>query len=239
VSETSHGDEKKDTGRRGETYHAYLILSHTKKKGTQSTRLPSHRGGPWTSYLSSRVEWNLKILGKYMVIKQISAAREKSYEGRSVTGWHHDRDGRCTVAEEGGEGEEKKGVKVRARSSYAENARSENLKGIRRSRIWPEDAVNGMFRDRRVDAHPTAVDPRDQVICNVSHCSFIACEQSGKATPKKIKLSTGYGYRNCCSGRVPVKEESLKKSIVGRGKKKKKKGSDERKLLRGGEVRHT
>jgi hypothetical protein len=144
--------------------------------------LPSHCEGLRTAYLGPRAEWNLKILGKYDVIEQLSETREKSYKARSATRRHHDGDGRGTV---GG----KKGVKVRTGSSYAENARSENLEGIRRRRVWPEDAVNGrgFTKGKEGLAHPTAAEPRSQEMCNVSHCSASVMSRRTKEDLKKKK----------------------------------------------------
>ena len=70
-----------------------------------------------------------------------------TYKIGSITRWHYDRDDKGTVRRRGGG---KKRVKERTRSSYAEDARRENLEVIRRRRIWPEAAVNGSLSQQGV-----------------------------------------------------------------------------------------
>lgn len=71
-----------------------------------------------------------------------------TYKIGSITRWHYDRDDKGTVRRRGGGGEER--VKERTGSSYAEDARRENLEVIRRRRIWPDDAVNGSLSQQGV-----------------------------------------------------------------------------------------
>jgi hypothetical protein len=50
-------------------HHAYLILGQGKKKKVTVSVIESSKAAPVVSYLSSRAEWNLKILGKHKIIR--------------------------------------------------------------------------------------------------------------------------------------------------------------------------
>ena len=161
--------------------------SESKKKKKEHRQCWRVIEGLRIAYLGAGVEWNRKILGKQNAIKSYFGCAAERVRTKLVPSPAGTTIGTTKVLC-GGEGGKKR-VKERTGSSYAEDARRENLEIIRRRRIWPEDAVNGNLSQQGVfkpTLRPSTRVPRRCAAYRIA--LLLAYQQTDETTnPRKKK----------------------------------------------------